>query len=63
MSIRNLFCILVLALLPGWVSAQSQGLIALCYHNIAAEWDGDPMTTTRDQFQAQMAWLKAQGYH
>jgi len=63
LSIRNLFCILVLALLPGWVSAQSQGLIALCYHNIAAEWDGDPMTTTRDQFQAQMAWLKAQDYH
>jgi len=63
LSVRNLLCILVLVWLPSGVSAQSQGLIALCYHNISAEWDGDPMTTTRDQFQAQMAWLKAQNYH
>lgn len=40
----------------------ANGFIALAYHDVRPESNGDPMTTTLDQFKAHLDWLLGSGY-
>jgi peptidoglycan/xylan/chitin deacetylase (PgdA/CDA1 family) len=48
--------------LPGGMPSYPQGVIVLCYHSISPE-RGDPYAVTPRSFAAQMAALKAAGFH
>jgi biofilm PGA synthesis lipoprotein PgaB len=48
--------------LPGGMPSYSEGVIVLCYHSIVAE-KGDPYAVGPAHFAAQVAALKAAGFH
>jgi poly-beta-1,6-N-acetyl-D-glucosamine N-deacetylase len=48
--------------LPGGMPSYSKGVIVLCYHSIVSE-PGDPYAVGPAHFAAQMAALKAAGFH